>query len=774
MSSIIEGYNYDIFISYRQKDNKGDRWVSEFVEALKTELESTFKEEISVYFDINPHDGLLETHDVDASLKDKLKCLVFIPIISRTYCDPKSFAWEHEFKAFVEQASQDQFGLKVKLPNGNVASRVLPVRIHDLENADIKLCESVIGGVLRCVEFVYKESGVNRPLRSIEDSPDNNLNKTFYRNQINKVALAIKENIIGLMTESSKTKEEKAYQRKTIDDIIDEKRGYKNLNLSKSTKRKAVYGILTIAFLTIILIILYPKYLTSNTLKRHQLSGDRISVAVMPFQNMTNDSLWNIWQEAIQDNLITALSNSEDLIVRNKESVNRLLQREAPINYASILPSVAKIISQRLDADVFISGSINQAGTIARLNAQLINSKTEEVFKSFQIAGSSEEMLYTVDSLSRSVMDFLMISKLVKQLPPYLQYKPLTTSPEAYRCYLQGESARSKRDYPTARNMYAQALSLDSNYTHMTLMLSIACINQGLYEEARKWSDKAYEKIDLMPVRLKILANRNHAFFYETPIEEIKYMMQFLEIDDKYPNTYYDIGLEYSSLFQYDKAIPEFLKALKIYDKLEMKPWWIYNYTELGYAYHKTGQYKKEKKLYVKAEKDFPNESTLTWRQAILYLTLGDTSMANKYIDKYKSIYKDNSWPEAALARNMGWAYSQAGMQDKAEESFRKAVNLDPENGWWYYYLSYHLIDKNRNINEGLELIDKALELNPNYEWYFLDCKGWGLYKQDKYKEALDILQKGWDLRRKLAGYDHEAFLHLEAAKKAVAGQKNN
>jgi hypothetical protein len=57
MSSIIEGYYNDVFISYRQKDNKGDRWVSEFVEALRTEPESTFKEEISVYFDINPHDG---------------------------------------------------------------------------------------------------------------------------------------------------------------------------------------------------------------------------------------------------------------------------------------------------------------------------------------------------------------------------------------------------------------------------------------------------------------------------------------------------------------------------------------------------------------------------------------------------------------------------------------------------------------------------------------------------------------------------------------------
>jgi hypothetical protein len=127
MSSIIEGYNYDIFISYRQKDNKYDGWVTEFVDNLKKELEATFKEEVSVYFDINPHDGLLEIHDVDASLKDKLKCLVFIPIIPHTYCDPKSFAWEHEFKVFVEQASQDKFGLKVRLPNRNVADRVIHI-----------------------------------------------------------------------------------------------------------------------------------------------------------------------------------------------------------------------------------------------------------------------------------------------------------------------------------------------------------------------------------------------------------------------------------------------------------------------------------------------------------------------------------------------------------------------------------------------------------------------------------------------------------------------
>jgi len=38
----------------------------------------------------------------------------------------------------------------------------------------------------------------------------------------------------------------------------------------------------------------------------------------------------------------------------------------------------------------------------------------------------------------------------------------------------------------------------------------------------------------------------------------------------------------------------------------------------------------------------------------------------------------------------------------------------------------------------------------------------------------MEILQKSWNLRNEKAIYDHEAFLHLEEAKKAVVSQKNN
>ena len=105
MPSLIPNLEYDIFISYRHNDNL-DGWVTDFVLNLEKELRSTLKDSVNIYFDKNPHNGLLETHNVDKSLEGKLNCLIFIPIISQTYCDTKSFAWQHEFVAFNQLAKE--------------------------------------------------------------------------------------------------------------------------------------------------------------------------------------------------------------------------------------------------------------------------------------------------------------------------------------------------------------------------------------------------------------------------------------------------------------------------------------------------------------------------------------------------------------------------------------------------------------------------------------------------------------------------------------------
>ncbi len=86
------------------------------------------------------------------------------------------------------------------------------------------------------------------------------------------------------------------------------------------------------------------------------------------------------------------------------------------------------------------------------------------------------------------------------------------------------------------------------------------------------------------------------------------------------------------------------------------------NCTALGLAYHKTSQYKKEKKLYRKADRFFPDDIHLTGRQIILALTEGDTVSANKYIKKYISISRNNLSSGSAVSADLAQYYSESGL----------------------------------------------------------------------------------------------------------------
>jgi class 3 adenylate cyclase len=197
-SSIIPEYDYDIHISFRFNDNKYDGWVSELVTKLKQELSATCKDKLSIYFDINPEDEKKKFLQEDGSVSSKIKSLIFIPIISQTYCDVNSLVWKNEFRAFQEGVLTEKMGNTIRLLNDNVASRVIPVKIHDLDMEDIKLLESELSGGLRSIDFIFREDGVNRPLLPIDDEKLGNPNRPMYRNQINKLANAVKEIISGV------------------------------------------------------------------------------------------------------------------------------------------------------------------------------------------------------------------------------------------------------------------------------------------------------------------------------------------------------------------------------------------------------------------------------------------------------------------------------------------------------------------------------------------------------------------------------------------------
>ena len=79
-----------------------------------------------------------------------------------------------------------------------------------------------------------------------------------------------------------------------------------------------IIGVLFVA----VSILLYPRVFKTDKFKNIRDEDGRISIAVMPFQNMTNDTLWDVWQMGIQNELITYLSRSEELSVRQLLTLN--------------------------------------------------------------------------------------------------------------------------------------------------------------------------------------------------------------------------------------------------------------------------------------------------------------------------------------------------------------------------------------------------------------------------------------------------------------------
>jgi TolB-like protein len=439
MASLIPGYEYDIFISYRQKDNKHDGWVTDFVNHLKGELEATFKEDISLYFDINPHDGLLETHDVDESLKEKLKCLIFIPIISRTYCDPKSFAWEHEFKAFIEMASQDQFGLKVKLPNGNVANRVLPIQIHELEADDKKLLENELGGFLRGIEFIYKEPGVNRPL-TLNDDEKKNLCKTIYKNQINKVANAIRESITGLKNPDHTGK---GMSKKAIEEAP-----VKKIN----RRTRIISGVLIVLASIVAGYYFVPKLIKA---KGHIEK----SIAVLPFKLLSDEPDKQYLADGMMDAITLHLSKINNLRVISRTSVEQ---------YRGTTKTL-KSIGRELEVEYLLEGSFQKYGDNARLIVQLIKVK-EDSHAWANEYNSKWSAIFSVQSEIAQQIAKELNTAVTPEEKELFNRAP-TSNLTAYDLYMKANEfnkeyslAISTNSYRKAVNLYKAALEIDSSF----------------------------------------------------------------------------------------------------------------------------------------------------------------------------------------------------------------------------------------------------------------------------------------------------------------------
>jgi len=93
-----------------------------------------------------------------------------------------------------------------------------------------------------------------------------------------------------------------------------------------------------------------------------------------------------------------------------------------------------------------------------------------------------------------------------------------------------------------------------------------------------------------------------------------------------------------------------------------------------------------------------------------------------------------------------GVAYDAAKDWRRAEKDLQTSLDLDPEQAVVLNYLGYSWVDRNINVEKGLELIKKAVELRPN-DGDIVDSLGWAYYKLGKYAEATTELERAIELK---------------------------
>jgi tetratricopeptide (TPR) repeat protein len=93
-----------------------------------------------------------------------------------------------------------------------------------------------------------------------------------------------------------------------------------------------------------------------------------------------------------------------------------------------------------------------------------------------------------------------------------------------------------------------------------------------------------------------------------------------------------------------------------------------------------------------------------------------------------------------------GTCYERTKQWPLAEADLQRALKLSPDQPLALNYLGYSWIDQNRNLRQGLAMIEKAVAKKPD-DGYIVDSLGWAHYRLGNYKDAVRYLERAVELK---------------------------
>jgi TolB-like protein len=360
------------------------------------------------------------------------------------------------------------------------------------------------------------------------------------------------------------------------------------------------------------------------------------SIAVLPFENLSDDKANAYFAEGMQDEILTRLAGIADLKVISRTSTKRYESR----------PDNLKVVGAELGAAHILEGSVQKSGESVRVNVQLIDARTDTHLWAQTFDRELKNVFVVESEVAQQIADVLK-ARLSPQETSALAKAP-TQNAAAYDQFLKAEYQAHKAldsleesDSLSSDAEYRKAIALDSGF-------ALAHARMAYNQLRRHWNVRPFSAAQLADVKATI--------------------DQALALAPDLAETHLALGYYYYWGFRsYDEALAEFNRVL------ELAPSNAQALSAVAYIHRRRGDWELALESMRKALLISPRDANLIDETGVTYALLRRYAEAEQQLIRALAID-----PEDSAAKDYLWIVRLFGRGDV--QGARAAY--EPPPGW--------------------------------------------------------------------------------------------